>query len=135
MWVTGDGEFCTAALPDATTAMSARFERSLAALSIADHTELIYTLMERQEAFCEEFEAMGVTVPSEPTTPDEDALPDAYLDADFVSTGELLGYLDQLDPRWRLDAFNAVEDFAWHHASRPVGFRAGLRRLFSRNER
>jgi hypothetical protein len=132
MWVTGDGQFHTVALPDVTTAMSERFIASLNALSGEDFGQLIEALSDHQDAFLEDFDASGVAVPNASTTPEQDALPDDYLDAEFDTPDALMTYLDGIDPSWRLDAYVAVEDYVWHYEDQPAGLLARLRRLFLR---
>lgn len=108
MWKSPDGRANTVALPDPTSAMTSEFVESLRGLEPHGRNVLSTMVEDAQEEF---FDLLDDVAPTEPTSPDEDALPVDYLRGAFTTAEDIADYLKQIDPRWRLDALMAVEDY------------------------
>lgn len=107
MWKSPAGTAHTVALPDPRSAMTSAFVQSIESLDEADRALLADAI----EDFYEELEPLLETMePREPTTPEQDALPDDYLHGDFDSGSAVRDYLNSIEPEWRLDAYLAVGD-------------------------
>lgn len=108
MWITGDGVLHTAALPDPAAAMTELFRNSLDSLFLSTEGSILDILEEDQDALTDEF---NENPPPDAHGLEAQGLPDHYLDGEFSSVDDLMGYLRNLDPSWRLDAYLAVDDF------------------------
>lgn len=126
MWITDDGVLHTAALPDPADAMTESFRNSLDSLFLYTEGTILEILDEDQDALIEEF--------SENPPPDAhglvaQGLPDQYLDGEFSSADDLMAYLRNADPSWRLDSYLAVSDYIARDFEplQPVGWLRSLR--------
>jgi hypothetical protein len=107
MWKSSDGVAHTVALADPRSGMSGAFVDCITALDQADRDLLVDAI----EDFEEELELLLDSVaPRDPTTPEQDALPDGYLQGEFHSGAAMRDYLNSIDPEWKLDAYLAVGD-------------------------
>ena len=73
-----------------------------------DRDTLSTMVEDAQEEF---YDLLDDIEPSEPTTPDEDALPENFLHGKYSTAVDIANYLTNIELRWRLDALMAVEDY------------------------
>jgi hypothetical protein len=107
MWIDENGVAHTAALPDPTEVMSADFRSSLDALAVRHRDALCEVV---QAAEMQAYESDWTDLVASELHVGASAPPD-LLQGRVTSAGDLALAIDQVVPRWRLDAIMALDDY------------------------
>lgn len=109
MWKDDDGITHSIALPDPTTAMTARTLAGLEALSVHERRRAFASLMDYFSA--DRAEGHLDTVPASDLGPVDTPLPNGYIDAAIRSAEDVMDVVRSAEPAWRHDVGEVLLDY------------------------